>query len=363
MAWVRAMDRRSTTPVLSVFFAGSLLFACGSSPETRKGFDDPGAGETGDPTDPGGNDTPGSGGTTPNPDKPGCAQGSYTEALPTNASLSGLSFSPAQANDYLLGALGKRYAIGKQVVEGGLSSSLAQSQGNCIDRFLSDKSSADAVLRQAPTVVHECGHFFDLGEGSGTTSAFVVRPDLKFTCKQGDTTSRGGKTFARSRLKTDAYYNKRKACGGSVKQGCDFYADVYLDGNPDDGSFQGGDQGYNSVLEEANQYVNSLATALAFQETYQGSKASERDGILTFLWYIERYLKMAREEYPEAYALISQDSCWRQATLSVWDRGWFYLDATKGSTNLGMDDDAITALAKESSLTSEIDALRSLECK
>lgn len=359
------MDRRSTTSLssLSVVVAASLLFACGTSPESRKGFDDPAGEAAADPSDPGAGDTPGSGGTTPDPSKPGCAQGAYTEALPTKASLSGLTFSTAQANAYLLGALGKRYPLGKEIVEGGLSSDLAQSQGNCIDRFLDDKSSAEAVLRQAPTVVHECGHFFDLGEGSGSTSGYVVRPDLRFTCKMGDTTSRGGKTFARSLLKTDAYYNKRKACGGQVKQGCDFYADVYLDGSASDAAFQSGDQGYNSVLEEANQYVNSLATALAFEETYQGSKASERDGILTFLWYIERYLKMAREEYPEAYALISDDPCWRQATLSVWDRGWFYLDATKSSSSLGMDDAAITTLAKESSLTSEIDALRKLECQ
>ena len=203
----------------------------------------------------------------------------------------------------------------------------------------------------------------DLGKGSGSSSAFVVRPDLTFTCKAGDTTSRGGKTFARSLLKTDGFYSQRKACGGSVKQGCDFYADVYLDGSSTNSSFEGGDQGFNSVLEEANQYVNSLATALAFSDQYKNTKVSERDGILTFLWYIERYLKMAREEYPEAYAAISDDECWRQATLSVWDRAWFYLDAAKGEDNLQLDADALTDLVKDASLTSEIDALRKLECQ
>lgn len=354
------MDRRRTT---LVSLAATLLLACGSTAESRPGFDGAGSGESGDPTDPGASDTPGSGGTAPDPDKPGCAQSQYTETLPTASSLSGLSFSPATANDFLLAALGERYPTGKEIVEGGLSSKLAQSQGNCIDRFLSDTSSAAAVLRQAPTVVHECGHFYDLGKGSGSTSGYVVAPGLEFSCKQGDTTSRGGKTFARSLLRSDGFYPKRKACNGSVKSGCDFYADVYLDGSASDSSFQGGDQGYNSVLEEANQYVNSLATALAFEDTYKGSKASERDGILTFLWYIERYLKMAREDYPEAYALISEDACWRQATLSVWDRGWFYLKATEDSDNLGLDDAAIETLVKDASLTREIDALRKLECQ
>ena len=358
------MDPRSTTLLSGLFLAGAIAVAgCSSEPE-RRGFDNgTSSGGTGDGTTPGDGTSPGSGGTTPNPDKPGCAQGSYSEDLPTNDSLSGIPFSSATADEYLLAALEKRFPLGKEITEGGLNSSLAKTQGNCIDRFLSDKSSAGAVLRQATTVVHECGHFMDLGKGSGTSSAFVVRPDLTFTCRSGDTTSRGGKTFARSLLKTDAFYNQRKACGGTVKQGCDFYADIYLDGSSSNASFEGGDQGYNSVLEEANQYVNSLATALAFADQYKNSKVSERDGILTFLWYIERYLQMAREEYPEAYEHISSDECWRQATLSVWDRAWFYLDAAKGEDNLQLDADALTDLVKDPSLTSEIDALRKLECQ
>ena len=309
-------------------------------------------------------DPNGSGGPTANPEQPGCAQDEYTETLPTNASLADLSFSAATASDYLLDALELRFPLGKAIVEGGLSSSLAKTQGNCIDRFLSDKSNAKAVLRQATTVVHECGHFYDLGEATGSDAAFVIRPDLTFTCKSGDTTSRRGKTFARSLIKGDAHYTKRKACAsGTAGKDCDMYAPIYLDGNATDSKFDSGDQGYNSVLEEAAQYVNSLATALAFQDAYSGSKASERDGILTFLWYIERYLAMARTEYPEAYELLSQDACWRQATLSVWDRAWFYLRETKGMTNLGINDAAIEALVSDPELTAEIDALRNLECK
>ena len=211
--------------------------------------------------------------------------------------------------------------------------------------------------------MHECGHFFDLGDASGSKSAYNLRPDLKFSCDQGDTTTRNGTTFARSRIKNDAFYAKRPACGGQPKLGCDSYADIYLDGNPDDAKFDSGDQGYNSVLEEATQYVNSLASALAFKEVFTGGKSSERDGILTFLWYVERYLKMAHDTYPQAYATLSQDACWRQATLSVWDRGWFYLGATKTIDPLGLDDKTIEPLVKDAALTAEIDALRTLECK
>jgi hypothetical protein len=358
-------------PLLGLVVAG--LVACGSVASTGCTATETRQGDEGSPTNPGASGGPaggdGSSGRTetppPKPDQPGCAQEAYTETLPTTASLSGLTFSQANANDYLVQALGLRYPLGKAIVEGGLSSSMAASQGNCIDRFLQDKSSAMVVLNQASTIVHECGHFYDLGEASGKESAFVIRPgDLTFTCKNGDTTSRGGKTFARSLIKKDGHYAKRKACTSSSAQlGCDNYAPIYLDGDPTDTTFEGGDQGYNTVLEETTQYVNALATALAFQESYSGFDASERDGILTFFWYLERYLAMARTDYADAYALISQDTCWRQATLTVWDRGWFYLNATKDMSDLGIEDTEIEALVKDPDLLAEIDALRELECK
>jgi hypothetical protein len=298
---------------------------------------------------PNGADAPAGGGPAappPEPIHPGCAKEAYTEALPTTSSLAGVPFSKETATQFLLGALEKRYPIGKAIVEGGASSPRSEAMGSCADIFLPNKSSAEQVLRQAPTVVHECGHFYDLGKATGDEATYVLRPDLVFTCKAGDTTSRGGATFARSLITRDSHANKRN----------DRYAQTYLTG-------QSGQQGYNSVLEEATQYVNSLATALAFREQYAGTRASERDGILTFLWYVERYLALARTEHPDAYARISGDACWRQATLSIWDRGWFYLRATKDVEGLGLNDAAIEPLVNEPALLAEIDALRKLECE
>ena len=64
-----------------------------------------------------------------------------------------------------------------------------------------------------------------------------------------------------------------------------------------------------------------------------------------------------------AYTALSSDACWRQATLSVWDRGWFFLEATKSLSALEIDAPALQALVKDPALTAEIDALRNLECK
>jgi hypothetical protein len=321
--------------------------------------------------------TPGSGstpaeededpGTTPSkpapqPDRVGCAGSAYTEPLPTSASLADLPFSPAQAQAYFVSALERRFPNGKYIAEGGIANPLPGNP-SCFNQFVGDTSSAQSVLRRAPTLVHECGHFYDLSQGQGSSSAYAITPGLSFTCKRGDTTSRNGDTFARSLLNSDEHASKHPRCETQSSQGCDFYARVYLDGSPTDAQFQSGDQGYNSVLEEATQYVNSLATALAFKENYTGSRVSERDGILTFLWYIERYLALARAEHPDAYELLSTDPCWRQATLTVWDRAWFFLEATAGEENLGINDTKLEGLVNDPALLAEIDALRALECE
>src|SRR5262249_13037648 len=140
---------------------------------------------------------------------------------------------------------------------------------------------------------------------------------------------------------------------------CDMYADIYLNGSPTDGTFDSGDQGFNMLLEEAVQYVNSLASAWAFADQYPpGQRTSDRDGILTFLWYLERYLHMARLSYPAAYAHISGDSCWQQAILTEWGRAWLYMNATKTISSLSIDGSLIEPLVTKPELLDEIDRIR-----
>lgn len=270
------------------------------------------------------------------------------------------------AQQYLLQALELRYPHGKALVEGGLANPVSPQQSNCVALFLQDTSSANAVLRQASTLVHECGHFYDIGLSRSTPGAraYVIAPALQRSCRNGDTTMRGGRTFARSLLTSDTFSSMRPPCVGSSSMNCDFYANTYLDGSPTNSTFESGDQGFDLLLEEANQYVNSLASGLAFRDAYQqGSRVTERDGILTFMWYLERYLLLARTSYPQAYSTITQDACWRESILSVWDRGWFYLQASAPyASTLGINDARLRTLVETPSLLAEIDTLRRLQC-
>ncbi len=285
-----------------------------------------------------------------------CTDGQFTEVIPAaDADINDLfeSYSEDSAIDFIYQILARRYPIGRRLVEEGRMGRI----GDCVDFFLRDRSSPQAIIRQLTTIVHECGHFADLEAGGFSESFYIITDDVDFSCSGGDTTDRNGNTFARSLINRDAY--ALEACRGG--DNCDFYRQVYLDGDPEDDNFEGGDQGFNSILEETTQYINSLAVGYAFHELYNGS-VSERDGILTFLWYITRYLKMAREEYPSSYEYILNNPCWRELTLTLWGRAWLYLELTEGLGQLGINDIAIEARLTDE-LVAEIDLLRDQQCR
>lgn len=320
------------------------------------------AGSAGAPGGTGGTGTGGSGtggttNTSPLVD-PACTDGKYTEALPNpTADLSGVAFSPTGLDAYFLGVLGLRYPIGKDVVAGGLTNK--QFGKSCIQMFAGNPTSAAQAQNSIGTVVHECGHLYDMVLAKLPSNSYFIRSGMQPTCQKGDTVARGGDTFARSLITKDTYSALRPPCTGSPSAGCDSYASVYLDGDPNNASFEGGDQGYNMLLEETVQYVNSLATGWAFVDHLKsGQKVSERDGILTFLWYVERYLKMARTQYPNAYKRIADDACWRDITLNVWGRAWLFLEQTKGIGSLSINGAAIETLVKDPALLNEIELLR-----
>lgn len=294
-------------------------------------------------------------GTTPEVD-PGCIDGQYAETLPRpSVSVTDelAAYSEANLVAFIDAALEKRYPIGAFLVAGGLAN---QARGDCVDEFLDDGSSGEAVIDELSTLVHECGHYFDSAESELDTAAFVITPELRFDCSGGGTQGFGPDTFARSLLNDDEYAALRPPCS-CCGQGCDFYATLYLDGDPDNAVFEFGDLGFDSVLEEAVQYVNSLATAFAFNDFISGF-ISERDGILTHLWYIERYLRLARLEHPDAYALLSENACWREAILTVWGRAWLMLEATEDLPQLALDDEALLGLVRDPDLLGEIERLR-----
>lgn len=287
--------------------------------------------------------------------QPVCSDAQYSEEPPTRDDIS-FYIDRYDANDaraFYEGVLGVRYPMGAQLVA---ESSTVRI--DCVETFKGQAKSVHQALQQITTVVHECGHFHDLEQSNATLNHYTVTPSLAFNCRAGDSMQRGGRTMARSRLLDDDFASRRPACDGN---NCDIYALVYFRGDPDDDDIsESGDQGYNMLLEEMLQYINSLATSYAFSDVYNAPQI-ERDAVLTFLWYIERYLYLARTQYPEVYTFLTRDACWRQLTLTLWGRAWFYLERSRDTPSLGVHDEVIEALATDPSLLNEINALRKLD--
>ena len=287
---------------------------------------------------------------------PNCVDGQYRETPPDpSADITAFvaAYSEPAAKQFYDDVLEARYPVGAHLVRLGA----VDPNFDCVEVFGFDLSTAERAISSISTVVHECGHFADLDLAD---DSYIITPSLTLTCVDGDTTERFGDTFARSRIRNDQFQPLHPQCPPGQFSGCDSYLDVYLDGDPDDAEFDGGDQGFNSLLEETTQYVNSLATDYAFAE-YIGGGVSARDGILTFLWYLQRYLRMARLDYPGAYARIAEDPCWRNAILTVWGRAWMMLELSEGNSALGIDDTRLFELVREPELLQEIQRLRDLE--
>ncbi len=354
-AGVAAAPRRSTTAWqalgLALWLASLSMIACVGG--------EAGGGSAGlSSTDTSGADGAAGGGGVMRHRKAGCLDGSLDEAGPTPAaSIEALvnGYDKSQALQLVVEVLGLRYPTGRFLVEEGI----AKGQQNCFELFLpaSQRGSAKQVLDRLEVLVHECGHLYDLAKGGFAGAHYHIADGVTRTCK-GGSSQFGGKTFARSLLQGDAYAALRPDCAkGKGSHGCDSYAKIYLSGDPSDQKFESGDQGFDMLHEETVQYVHSLATQMGMSDRVIGA-TSARDGILTFLWYTERYLRMARLEHPDVYTLLSTDACWREAILLTWGRAWRFLAMTADEAKLGIDDDALLTLVEDPELLQEIELLR-----
>ena len=290
---------------------------------------------------------------------PNCIDGQYSEVMADpNGDISSpiAQYAPSNVIAFIQGILQPRYPLGWTLVDGGMNSSLFGE--SCVDTFLGDTSSAASVIGQMSTIVHECGHFTDLDLGGFSGAGYIINADTTFICSGGGTTQNGGNTFARSLIMNDEYAALHTPCENWGDSNCDdTYAGIYLNGDPTDGNFDSGDQGFDMLFEETVQYVNSLVTSYAYADQSQGS-TSARDGILTFLWYVERYLRMARLAHPDAHTFLKNDPCWREAILTVWGRAWLYLETTTNMNALGIDDAKLMGLVMDPELLQEIQLLR-----
>jgi hypothetical protein len=164
----------------------------------------------------------------------------------------------------------------------------------------------DVVLQLFPGLAHELGHQWDLSHRS---NGYTYRVDDGRVYRTADV-----RTFPRSEILT-----RHPDPGG------DPYAPLYLKGSS-------GKQGINMLLEEFVQYTHQLAAAHCTidvdptmgEDTY----IPDRDGVLTFMWYLETYLAIARDKHPADYRKMMKARGLRVALLDTWRRAEYWLAHT-----------------------------------
>jgi hypothetical protein len=221
----------------------------------------------------------------------------------------------------------RRYPLGLPFIR-------AQSDAQLGAWFPLGRSTFAQAMAGFDTAVHEGSHVWNQVRFDGRTQTFRVRDDL-------DIPTRWFTTFPRSEI-----------LGEHPDKASDAYADTYLQG-------ESGKQGFNSVLDEYNGYAHSLAARWCTHDTLAaGSRVSARDGILTFMFYVGEYLRIARARHPQDYAAILADPGHVKMIVTVWDRAEFWLRLASTDPALGVHDDRIATWAYDPGRLAEIGRVR-----
>ena len=125
------------------------------------------------------------------------------------------------------------------------------------------------------------------------------------------------------------------------------YADLYLR--------QIGDQDVKTLLDEFNAYTFSLYVSTALVDQFgTGSRSSARDGILSFMFFVEVYFRIARTEHPRDYEQMTSNDGFVELVLTLWDRAQCALDLAGDDPRLGIDDVKVRPLVHDEEWLSEI---------
>ncbi len=274
------------------------------------------------------------------------------------------SYSKSNYMSFIYGVLGRRYPTGKSIIEQGGGQ-------QAVDKWLWSKETAQSVLNNLGMAVHEIGHGIDKQSPQNWYFITLDKNNSAFSFTtpgmHGKKTTSQSPMYSMERsllLADDQNYKRPPASSSKIftsKEfgegpfGCDkSYAETYLSGDPNNSSFESGDQGYNSLIEEYVQYVNSLAMAYYFKDYNRAS--SDRHALYTWLWWNERYLRKIRNEHPDQYQYLLNNKVWLELILTLWGRAWLYL-----STNIeGMQPDSkyLHQLVQEEVVLSEIQRIR-----
>lgn len=232
----------------------------------------------------------------------------YEEPVFPSADVSDLvsAYGGSDWKDDLISIVARRWPGGERLLE-------EQRDDSYFDRF-SDSSSWSGMMEELATLVHEETHLFNAyhAQREGRSHSLYVRGDLIVypPAMEG---------FARSEIHSMVTVRPSS------------YASLYLTGEQ-------GRRGFVALLDEASCYINEMAALAVLGDQYRGSGFSSRDGAVAFLYYIELYLRRAREAHPEFWEMARADETIREHVLTQWLRVHFFLPHSDRFSSLGIYD-------------------------
>jgi hypothetical protein len=85
------------------------------------------------------------------------------------------------------------------------------------------------------------------------------------------------------------------------------------------------------------------------------STVSYRDGAASHLYYLQLYMKVAREDHPALYTQWKNDASWQHWVRLAWARGHFWTEQVINDPNFGINDAAIWARINQPQNLQEIE--------
>ena len=125
---------------------------------------------------------------------------------------------------------------------------------------------------------------------------------------------------------------------------------------PANNSFASGDQVFGMLFEETVQYTNTLAWMYSIDDHLK-SNSSGKHGLLQFLWWNQRYLKLTRENYPDEHEHWME--YYAEPFLNLWGKAWRYLDTPSFRSRASEYDD-LSELVTDVLMLGEVQYVREL---
>ncbi|MFT5353963.1 MAG: hypothetical protein ACI9KE_001163 [Polyangiales bacterium] len=195
-------------------------------------------------------------------------------------------------------------------------------------------SSFEKLIGAFDTVVHEGSHMWAAERMRLSRRTYSILPEDSRNLPRFE-------TFDRSRIAPELDGPQ-----------ADSYRRIYLEGDS-------GAQGFETLLDETNAYVHSIASATCIRDLYpQNQSRSSRDGILAMLYYVGEYLRLARIEEPEVYQRIRANQTYVRFVVDQWERAHYWLARSESSAHLGIHDDAYSERTHANRVRSEFEMFR-----